>query len=118
MINTIILTEAVVLSLLKAAGFTGQAALTMLCVARFESAFNPKAVNVNNNESVDIGLYQINDKWWGDHCDIDQLFDPIYNIECAKLIYNKRGFDAWIAYQKNQDRCDNYTFKGKKYVRD
>lgn len=107
------LRESDILKYVLVAGFSEDIAETMVCIARYESAFNPKAINVNPDGNRDIGLFQINEKWWKDKCDIEELFDPLYNTVCAKVIYDTQGLSAWVAYTKNKDVCDNYKIGRK-----
>ncbi len=85
----------------------------MVCVAIHESALKPTAINgkLNRNGSVDYGLFQINDKVWGEKCDVDRLMDPKYNTECAKIVYDNQGLEAWYGYKKHKKKCDNYKAK-------
>lgn len=86
-------------------GFTTDEAKTMVCIAKWESAFKPTAINVNPNGSVDYGLYQINSKWWLDKgkkgCSQtrEELLTPEGNVACARFVYKQLGFKAWIAYK-------------------
>ncbi len=83
----------------------------MICIAEFESSFRPNAVNskLNKDGSADYGLYQINAKYWFKACKLDKqkALIPIYNIRCAKLVYDKQGYNAWVAYKKHKKTCDN-----------
>jgi hypothetical protein len=111
LILSTILTEAQTLKYVKEAGFKGQLANTMVCIARHESALNPKAVNHNKDGSKDYGLFQINGRFWGKVCDIDKLFDPAYNAQCAMIVYKQQGLTAWVAYKKHKAKCDSYKPK-------
>lgn len=92
----------------------------------FESAYNPKASNVNKNKSLDTGLYQINDVHIAPNNDqsplrqkIDTVFveagidpslpiekkrealtDPKLNHMVAKVIFDEKGLDAWATATK------------------
>lgn len=107
--------EIVVYYLLTFVGFSPYQAKQMTCVARYESAFKPNAVNLHNeNGSIDVGLFQINTIWFNKipYCSLDNLQNPIYNTRCAKYIYDIQGINAWIGYKKNKKECDNYKVKG------
>jgi hypothetical protein len=108
LLGSIVLSETETLQHLHNAGFEGKLANTMVCVAKYESALDPSAINTNRNQSKDYGLLQINDYWWKDHCEIGKLLDPAYNAQCAKLVYDKQGLNAWYGYKKNKATCDNY----------
>lgn len=76
-----------------------------------EGGNNPKAVNWNCHYgtvskaclpadrakawSVDCGYFQINVR--GTTCP-DELFDPIYNVQVARSMYERRGWQPWVAY--------------------
>jgi hypothetical protein len=106
------LTEMQVYNYAGEAGFNQAEAKTMVCIAKHESAFDPKAINTSNsNGTTDYGLYQINSIWDGKGCRIDKLLDPAYNTACAKRVYDIQGFTAWVAYKKYKDTCDNYELK-------
>ena len=106
--------ELVLWYLLTYVGFTAPEAHTMVCVAKYESALKPKAVNLHNeNGTIDVGLLQVNSIWFNriPYCSLDKLQNPIYNILCAKYIYDIQGLSAWVAYKKHKQTCDNYKVK-------
>jgi len=105
------LPELVVYYLMLFAGFTEPQAHTMTCVAKYESALNPKAVNLfNDNATIDVGLLQINTIWFESsyYCSIDRLRNPMYNVLCGKQVFDVQGLDAWYGYKKNKEKCDSY----------
>jgi lysozyme C len=106
-IKAVFLSVAAVLGFIKDAGFSDEVAPVMLCIVELESSFNKNAVNTNRNGSKDYGLFQINDKWWGNKCDVNRLFDPAYNAQCAKLVYDTQGLTAWVAYNNNKQICES-----------
>uniref|UniRef100_U5EQF8 lysozyme n=1 Tax=Corethrella appendiculata TaxID=1370023 RepID=U5EQF8_9DIPT len=79
-----------------------------MCLVDNESKFKTNAKNVNTNGSTDYGLFQINDKFWcaadkaGKDCNImcSKLMDDSIadDINCAKIIYKRHGFTAWVAW--------------------
>lgn len=89
----------VVQVLLFLAGFRGEQIDIMSCIAQHESSLRPAVVHVNTNGSKDIGLFQINDKWWGEECKDLYLYHAYYNTLCAKRVFDKQGYDAWIVYR-------------------
>lgn len=108
------LPEIIVYYLLLFVGFTSNEANVMTCTAKYESGLNPNAVNMfNDNNTIDIGLFQINSVHWGkvQHCHKETLFNPIDNAKCAREIYLLQGFNAWYAFQKYKDKCANYEVK-------
>lgn len=95
-------------------------------IAQVESNMNPRAVNINENGSEDIGLMQINTvnlpalKKLGIHR--EDLFDPCTNLIAGAWILsqmiNKYGFtwEAIGAYNaKSRDKRDRYI--GRVYAR-
>ena len=78
---------------------------TMVCIAKHESKFDSSAVGVNSNGTKDIGLFQINQQFWGQACAGD-LTDPEYNTRCAAYVYQVQGVTAWVAYKKHKEECD------------
>lgn len=85
--------------LLAQAGFTsGTAAATGLSVVAAESGRDPAARHVNDDGSVDRGLWQINDRAHPDVTD-DEAYDPWLSTKAAFLI-SKGGtsFHPWAAF--------------------
>ncbi|XP_053661912.1 lysozyme c-1-like [Anopheles marshallii] len=84
-----------------------------VCLVQHESSFSTTATHKNVDGSTDYGIFQINNRYWCDsnyganECNIpckSLLNDDITNdIKCAKLIYNRHGFDAWYGWK---DHCD------------
>nr|CAD7257615.1 unnamed protein product [Timema shepardi] len=88
-----------------------------LCLSEKESGMNSgKVGGPNKNGSFDYGIFQINGKYWckkgkkGGDCNIncDDLVDSNIDddIECAKKIYKRHGFSAWVAWR---NKCDGKT---------
>jgi hypothetical protein len=112
--------ESRLAGLLAEVGFPAHAIPKMVCTARYESAFDTAARNENRNGSVDIGLFQINELWL-QTCGLTerQLLDPTNNAECAKKVFDERGYWAWYGYRKNQLICKSYEVqKGVAQKRD
>jgi len=102
--------EIVVYYLLTFGGFTPAEAHVMTCVAKFESGFNPAAINFNSNGTLDRGLWQINTVWHNaaPFCEFDRLANPIDNVKCARVVYERQGLNAWYAYKARRAQCDSY----------
>jgi hypothetical protein len=77
--------------------FKDDAALA-ISIAKCESGLRADARNVNNNGTVDVGLFQINSV----HGVSERfLTDPITNTMVAKEIYDGRGnWSAWVCAGK------------------
>ncbi|MCA2958993.1 MAG: transglycosylase SLT domain-containing protein [Silvanigrellales bacterium] len=98
--------------LLKDAGFPAHAIPKMVCTAKYESLYNPKAKNVNSNGSHDTGLFQINDIWLSE-CGVTrkQLLNPKVNVACARKVFQESGYWAWYGYRYKQDACKVFRLK-------
>ena len=87
------------------AGFTGDLLITMVAIARAESAWNPSAHN-DKPPDDSYGLWQINmlGKLGPDRRkklnlhDNSELFDPGTNARAAKLIHKEQGKRAWSTF--------------------
>jgi len=59
-------------------------------IIKVESSHNPQAININNGESEDVGLMQINSHWLPQikplGYDRNSLFDPCTNIQVGTWI--------------------------------
>ena len=73
---------------------------TALKVVKLESNFNQYAINKNKDGSLDLGMWQINEKY--QKVSRKEAFDPILSTEVAYNIYKSWGnsFEAWSAYKK------------------
>jgi lysozyme C len=108
-----IISKLLLYSALLAAGFNTEQAPIMVCIAELESGLNLKAINVNKNKTTDYGILQINDYWWLKSCKTttDNLLTLEGSVVCAKHIHEKRGYNAWVAYNKNTKTCNNYGLR-------
>jgi hypothetical protein len=75
----------------------GDAAIAplMAAVALAESAGNPNASNLNNDGSVDQGLWQINSSHAGEPGIGTDLTSPIANARSAVAVFAQQGICAW-----------------------
>jgi hypothetical protein len=73
----------------------GEDADVMLAIAKAESSLNSIAIHKNSNNTTDCGIFQINVP--GDGCP-HELFDVNNNINRAKMLYDKRGFQPWVVF--------------------
>jgi hypothetical protein len=55
--------------------------------------WNPKAVNHNRNGTQDLGLFQLNNAYWGG----EENFDPETNIKKARMIFDRAG-ERWTPW--------------------
>jgi lipocalin len=110
--------ECQVATYLKNAGFPQSSIPTMVCISKYESAFNCDATNKNTDGSTDYGLMQINSYYWcsGDpmskynECKMtcSSLFDCQNNAKCAYTVWKQQGYNAWYGYKYHKTECDNY----------
>lgn len=61
-----------------------------------ESGGNINAINHNKNGTVDLSLFQINEIWIKEFSLLD-LTDPIKNINTANKIWQRNGWNSWVA---------------------
>lgn len=71
-----------------------------LKIARCESRFDPLAMNVNNNSTVDRGIFQLNSGGVGYGYSEDVLFDPYQNIDIAREYVKEHSWGAWVCNSK------------------
>merc|ERR1711970_254785 len=80
-----------------------------VCLVQYESSYNTGATNDNTNGSRDYGLFQIHDNYWCDpsvgygadcgvSCDNLLNSDIADDVNCAKIIWNRHGFEAWYGW--------------------
>jgi hypothetical protein len=81
-------------------GFKEHEIRNMFLIATMESGLNPSAVNYNRNDTVDIGLFQVNSVWHR-KCGVKpiELYDVDTNIRCALLVLRTQGLDAWVSWK-------------------
>lgn len=94
-----------VYSLATQAGFSADAAKTMVAIAWDESGFKTSAINTHNtNGSKDYGLFQINSVHLKEAAFVKNgwtataLMEGHVNARAAKTIYDSQGFRAWATY--------------------
>lgn len=96
------ITPLLLLSLLIHHGVPEDDAKVLTCIAKYESQYNPAAVNHahNRNKTKDWGLFQINDINLS-KCNVTttELLDVKKNIKCAVKVYQTQGLQAWSTYK-------------------
>lgn len=74
---------------------------TAIAVAKAESGLNCKALNKNNNHTIDSGIFQVNSvhkqKYQG-----KDILDCQTNIDIAYQIYKAQGWSPWVTWQKGK----------------
>lgn len=62
----------------------------LIAIAKVESNFNPRAVNVNRNGTRDYGIMQINSSWLEKYrIPKEWIFDPCYNIHFGAMVLRR-----------------------------
>lgn len=95
----------------------------LMAIAKVESSFNSKAVNINKNKSMDIGMMQINDIWLPTlkkhGIRKEHLFEPCTSVFVGAWImaqnikhfgYNRDGIGAYNS-PRNVEIRRNYAKK-------
>lgn len=72
-------------------------ATTMTAIALAESGGRTDAVGHNSNGTTDTGLWQINSSHGYSQA---SLLDPRQNARAAKAIWDRQGYNAWVAFKK------------------
>lgn len=71
-----------------------------IAVAKAESGMREWAFNINENGTIDIGIFQINQiHWTKEGCSPKELFDAHKNVDCAYKIWKESGWNAWTAFK-------------------
>ncbi|MEN3029058.1 MAG: lytic transglycosylase domain-containing protein [Aquificaceae bacterium] len=64
--------------------------LLLISIAKVESNFNPRALNVNTNGSRDYGIMQINSHWLERYgIPKDWIYEPCYNIHFGAMVLSR-----------------------------
>ena len=67
-----------------------------LSVAQAESGFREDAININTNNTVDIGIFQINSIHYSKPgCSLKEVVIEEKNVICAVSIWKASGWGAW-----------------------
>ena len=73
-----------------------------LAVAKAESGMREQAFNINTNNTVDIGIFQINSIHFNkEGCSLKEITDAYKNVDCAYQIYKASGWNAWSAFNNS-----------------
>merc|ERR1712126_244851 len=102
-------------------GFARATVGNWVCLANYESSYNTGATNDNTNGSRDYGIFQINDNYWcdanvgyGADCGVScsSLLDSSISddCDCAKIIWQMHGFNAWYGWKNHCQGTDVETW--------
>jgi hypothetical protein len=77
--------------------------INALAIAKAESGMREDAININTNNTIDIGIFQINSVHFKkEGCSPKELLDQYTNVDCAFKIYTQQGnWSAWSAFNNN-----------------
>ncbi|KAM4821151.1 LOW QUALITY PROTEIN: lysozyme-like protein 4 [Thomomys bottae] len=115
-VGSVILGRCQVAKMLNDGGLNyGYSLQNWVCLAYFESKFNPSAVYENSKGNyMGYGLFQIRNSNWCDHgknlCRVScsALLNPNLKdtIQCAKNVKGKLGMGAWPTWSRNCQLSD------------
>lgn len=64
--------------------------ILLISIAKVESNFNPKAININRNGTKDYGIMQINSFWLEKYrIPKEWIFEPCYNIHFGAMVLKR-----------------------------
>jgi len=70
-----------------------------IAIARAESGLREDAININTNDTIDVGVFQINQVHFKkEGCSLKEISDMKGNVDCAFQIYEASGWNPWVAY--------------------
>jgi hypothetical protein len=68
-------------------------------VAKAESGLREQAFGINTNNTIDVGVFQINSIHFGQKgCSFKEVLDARSNIKCAHEIQKASGWTAWSVF--------------------
>ncbi|XP_013889431.1 lysozyme C [Austrofundulus limnaeus] len=98
-------------------GYHGISLANWVCLTKWESGWNTRAVNHNGDKSTDYGIFQINSRYWctdghthssnACHIKCSKLLTKNVGvaIKCAKRVARSQGVGAWVAWRAH---CRNH----------
>ncbi len=70
-----------------------------LAVARAESGMREEAYGINTNNTIDVGIFQINTVHFKkEGCHLKDLTDQYKNVDCAYQIWEQQSWRPWVAF--------------------
>ncbi|MFT7815738.1 lysozyme [Arapaima gigas] len=94
-------------------GFGGVSLADWVCMARWVSAYDSAAVNVNAGGGTSYGIFQLSSRWWCDDsktlsanlckvkCQKLLSHDISLSVACAKIVLRQRGMGAWGGWKRH-----------------
>jgi hypothetical protein len=72
---------------------------TALAIAKAESGIREDAININANNTIDYGIFQINSVHFKKPgCSMKDLVIEEKNVDCAYSIWKAQGWTPWVAF--------------------
>jgi hypothetical protein len=72
---------------------------TALAVFTAESGLREDALHINENNTIDFGIAQINSiHYKKPGCSLKEITDQYKNVDCAYTIWEKSGWGAWVGF--------------------
>jgi len=70
-----------------------------ISIAKAESGLREDAIHINNNGTIDVGIFQINSiHFTKEFCQLKDVASTKGNIDCAYEIYKASGWSPWVAF--------------------
>lgn len=92
--------EIMIRQIAKAKGMTSWMTEELMATIKCESGLNPRAINKNTNGTIDYGLCQFNDYWYGKVISPDiALNNPRRAVEVMCDMWLKGRKNDWICYR-------------------
>jgi len=71
-----------------------------IAIARAESGLREDAININTNNTIDLGIFQINQVHYKkEGCALKDIVTYKGNVDCAYKIYKSSGWSPWVAFK-------------------
>lgn len=70
-----------------------------LAVAKAESGLREDAININTNNTIDLGIFQINSiHYTKEGCSLKEVSTAKGNVDCAYQIWEAQGWTPWVVF--------------------
>lgn len=71
-----------------------------IAIARAESGLREDAININSNNTIDVGIFQINQvNFKKPGCSLKEVSTMKGNVDCAYSMFQAQGFQPWVAFK-------------------
>lgn len=78
---------------------------TALAIAKAESGMREDAFHANTNNSIDVGIFQINSTHFKQPgCSLKEVSDMYKNVDCAYTIWKASGWNPWSVFNNGSFR--------------